>query len=39
MGSYMAYHHHLPEDEATEVVDAAASAKLSQVELAELDEK
>lgn len=37
MGSYMAYRHHLPEDEAVEGVDTAATVQLNQVELAELD--
>jgi hypothetical protein len=39
MGSYMAYRHHLPEDEAVDGVDAAATVQLNQVELAELDDE
>lgn len=39
MGLYMCYCHHLPDDEALDQLDAAATPQLSRIELAELDEE
>jgi hypothetical protein len=39
MGFYMCYCHHLPDDETLDNLDATASAQLSRIELAELDEE
>jgi hypothetical protein len=39
MGSYMAFRHHLPDDETLEGVDPVSAAQLTHAERAELDDE